>query len=73
MKVTLVVKRHPDGYNYVPFDHDPHPSRESIVNAYVAALVDEGHVLEKVEGFAHRPDGDPKDFHYKLVSGPRAA
>jgi hypothetical protein len=72
MKVGLVVKRHPEGYNYVAFDHDPHPSREGIVAAYIAGLVNEGHVVERVDGFAHRPDPHPLDFHLKLVSGPRA-
>lgn len=78
MKTTLVIKRHPDGYHYVPFDHDPHPSRQAIVNAYIAALALEGHVLERVEGFNHHPPElaeryHPLDFHLKLVSGPRAA
>lgn len=72
MKVTLVVKRHPDGYHYVPFDHDDHPSRQAIVDAYISALVQEGHVLEHVTGFAHRESPHPKDFHVKLISGPRS-
>lgn len=72
MKVTLVVKKHPDGYNYVPFDYDPHPDREAIVNAYIGALVQEGHIVETVKDFAHRPDAHPEDFHIKLVSGPRS-
>ena len=76
MKVALVIKRHPDGYAYVPFDHDPHPDREAIVDAYIGALVREGHVLERVTGFNHHgPElahkQHPLDFHLKLVSGPR--
>jgi hypothetical protein len=81
MNVTLVVKKHPDGYNYVPFDHDPHPSRQAIVDAYISALVQEGHELEIVHGFDHHggvthEDGrskfHPLDFHLKLKSGPRS-
>lgn len=71
-QVTLVIKQHPDGYNYVPFDHDDHPSRQAIISAYVHALVNEGHVVERINGFQHRDDHHPSDFHIKLVSGPRA-
>ena len=76
-KVALVIKRHPEGYNYVPFDHDDHPDREAIVEAYIGGLVLEGHAVERVDGFNHHPPElahrhDPRDFHIKLVSGPRA-
>lgn len=74
-QTTLVVKRHPEGYNYVPFDHDPHPTRPAIVDAYISALVQEGHQVEVVQGSQHRPADErhPLDFHLKLISGPRAA
>jgi hypothetical protein len=73
--VALILKRHPSGYNYVPMDHDPAPERQAIVDAYYAALVAQGHVLERVDGFPHRPPpmNHPKDFHWKIVSGPLAA
>lgn len=73
VKVTLVVKKHPDGHHYVPFDHDPHPSRQAIVDGYISALIREGHEVEMVHGSTHRGhDAHPLDFHIKLKSGPRS-
>ena len=75
---TLIVKRHPDGYHYVPFDFDPSEERVAVVKGFYDALVAEGHELERVDGFNHHPPeladrSHPRDFHFKLVSGPRAA
>lgn len=72
MHTMLIVKKHPDGYHYVPFDHDPHPSRKAIVDGYIRALLEEGHEVEIVHGFRHRPNPHPSDFHIKLKSGPRS-
>jgi hypothetical protein len=77
LNTTLVVKKHPEGYHYVAFDHDPHESRQAIVDGYIAALVQEGHNVEIVHGWNHHGlelahKQHPLDFHLKLNSGPRS-
>lgn len=53
----IVVKRHPDGHHYVPFDKDvPAHHRRAILGH----LVDTGHSVEH----------DPASGHIRLVSGP---
>jgi hypothetical protein len=55
---TVVIKRHSDGYNYVPFDADVAEHHKA---AMIGHLVATGHAVEPLPG-----------GHVKLVSGPHA-
>ena len=57
---ALVVKKHPDGYHYVPFDDDPDAEQHRA--AYLAHLTDTGHTYEPIPGTRH----------VKLLAGPHA-
>lgn len=60
-KAALVIKKHPEGFHFVPWDTDPHPSREWFKAAVIAHLVETGHQVKIMDG-----------GHIKLLSGPHA-
>lgn len=59
---TLVIRKHPTGYHYLPFD--PDPDAEEHRHNMIAHLVNEGHAVERIKD--HPELGD----HVRLHSGP---
>lgn len=64
VNMAIIVKRHPEGHHYVPFDADLDPAHK---RAIIGHLVETGHALEHVE--KHKTLGP----HVVLRSGPLAA
>lgn len=60
----IIVKKHPDGYHYVPFDDDPDAREHQLIMA--GHLVHEGHHVE------HRHTTE-LGKHLVLHSGPLSA
>lgn len=58
---TIIVKKHPSGYFYVPFDDDPNAVEHR--KMMIGHLVEEGHHVE------HR-DTPELGVHVVLHSGP---
>lgn len=56
---TIIIKRHKDGSNYVPFEKGV---AEHHRQAMIGHLVSTGHTVEPMEG-----------GHVRLVAGPHAA
>ena len=56
---ALVIKKHPDGYHYVPFDDDVSDEHRGV---FLAHLSDTGHGHEPIPGTKH----------VKLLSGPHS-
>lgn len=65
MKCTYIIRKHPGGYRYIPFDYDPHPTRAALVDAMIDNLVAEGHQIQRVD----QTDGS---VIVRLLSGPLA-
>ena len=58
---TIIAKRHPDGYNYVPFDDDPDAADHRRI--MIGHLIDQGNSIEPMPG----------TLNVKINSGPLAA
>lgn len=59
--LALVIRKHPDGHSYVPFDNQPDGSPHPHRGAFLDALIQSGHTFElTAEG------------HAKLLTGPHA-
>ena len=59
---TIIIKKHPEGYHYVPFDDDPSEEAAHHRKAMLGHLIDQGHSIEPIAGTRH----------VKLTSGPHA-
>ena len=59
--VAIVISKHPEGFHYVKWDEDPHPSREALKAHVYQHLAETGHTVAPMSG-----------GHIRLLSGPHS-
>jgi hypothetical protein len=58
-QAAIVIRKHPEGFHYVPWDEDPHPIREQLKAHIFQHLAETGHTTAVMSG-----------GHIRLLSGP---